>query len=61
MMLKVQLCIDRLKANTMIFFQTAYNWKFKKFHDCITDVVAFKEYGVVPPYLLEYVEHLEGK
>lgn len=60
MLLKVQLCIDRLKANTLVFFQTAYMYKFQKFHDCKSDVLAFTEHSVVPAYVMSYVEHLEG-
>lgn len=43
------------------FFRTAYMWKFGKDYDCVSDVCQFRLHAVIPKYVGEYVNYLQGQ
>lgn len=44
-------------GNEMLFFHTAYIWRFGKRADVYHDVVAWKQEKKIPGYVLKYLAH----
>ena len=44
-------------GNDLFFFQNAYVWVFGKRADVYPDVVAWKDEGKIPGYMLKYLVH----
>ena len=41
------------------FFRVAHQWKFGRDGRVMQDVHEYKESGTIPPYVQEYVEHIQ--
>ena len=50
-----------LRNDDFFFFETAYQWKFKKRIDVSGDVTAWRVQQVVPSYVCEFVLHIKPK
>ena len=50
--------ISRL-GDDKLFFRTAYMWRFGRDADISRDVLEYRIGGIVPPYIREYVSHLQ--
>lgn len=51
---------ERLERNPH-FFREAHLWKFGRDMGNHTDVLEFKICGIVPMYVRQYAEHIQGK
>ena len=61
MLLKVSEFLTRKRQREHSLFTVAYFWKFQKYPDLREDVAQFKLHGVVPAYVLEYIDAMEAK
>lgn len=41
------------------FFRSAYMFKFGKDHDCTNDIVQYKLHAIIPPYISDFVAHIQ--
>lgn len=53
--------IDRLHTNARYFFHLAYTWRFGKDADVTRDVLEYKQAGIIPVYVREYVCDIQRK
>ena len=60
MLLALSEIIRRSGTDDLGFFETSYWWKYRKQVNVWGDVLAFRTQGTIPPYVQEYVRHLEG-
>lgn len=58
MLLLLQEAIVRGGRDDLMFFQTAYIWRFNKQVDISVDVLAYRTQQRVPSYVLEYLRHI---
>ena len=52
------------KLDHLSFFRSAFFWNFQKMYEPRTDVMKYKEQGIIPLYVANYVrflQALEGK
>lgn len=49
------------KVNLPIFtvFETAYMWRFGKTINIDNEVRRYRQHGIVPCYIIEYISHVE--
>ena len=50
--------IKRSGGDDLIFFQSAYIWRFKKQVDMFGDVLAWRVQKAIPQYIKEYLKHV---
>lgn len=58
MLLLLREAIERMGRDDLMFFQTAYLWRFKKQVDVAGDVLAFRVQQQIPQYVKEYLKHV---
>lgn len=51
--------IRQANDSELLFFQTAYYWRFQKHYDCVNDSIQFRLHAIIPKYVEEYVIHLQ--
>jgi hypothetical protein len=51
----------RLNLDEQAFFRLAHIWAFDKDAPVATEVCQFKLHGVVPPFVVSYVKHIQGE
>jgi hypothetical protein len=51
--------IHELGGDDRSFFVSAYIWRFNKVVDISGDVLAYRVQGFVPPYVSEYIKHIQ--
>lgn len=59
MLLYLKEAIRRSGGDDLLFFQTSYLWKFDYIHECVSDVMQYRLHCVIPPYVRDYVKHLQ--
>ncbi len=60
MLLYLKEAIKRSGGDDLLFFQTAYLWMFDYIHECVADVAQYRLHGIIPPYVCQYVKHLQN-
>jgi len=60
MKLYLELAIERLNVDVEYFFRMAYVWKFSKCVDVRNDAAHYRTCGIIPQYVLSYLEHLKS-
>lgn len=59
MLLYLKEKIKQCGGDELMFFQTAYLYWFDKYNECVADVAQYRLYAVIPPYVYNYVKHLQ--
>jgi len=59
MLLMVKELIQRKGGDDLLFFQTAFQWRYGKQIDVWGDILAYRLQGKLPQYVLEYTKHVE--
>ncbi len=53
---------DKLRALNVephYFFRLAHIWKFKREVDVARDALEYRQAGIIPTYVREYVQHIQ--
>lgn len=53
--------IARLHTDARYFFRLAHQWRFGKDADVTRDVLEYKQAGIIPVYVREYVCNIQRK
>lgn len=61
MLLKVSNFLSRHRQTEQQLHQTAFQWRYSRFHDCRNDIAEFRLHGVVQSYVSEYVDAMDAK
>lgn len=59
MLLFLKYAIKATGDNDLLFFETAYYWRFQKRQEVFNDLVQYRLHAIVPKYVEEYVRHLQ--
>jgi hypothetical protein len=51
--------VKELHTSFLSFFEVAYYWRFQKEPSVNDDYVQFMLHGVIPKYVLAYLDHLQ--
>jgi hypothetical protein len=58
--MNVAQAIQKSGLSELEFFQTAYLKIFGKVHNCVNDVVQYRQHSIVPPYITKYIQKMYG-
>lgn len=51
--------MQALSLEPYYFFRLAHIWRFKKEVDVARDALEYRQAGIIPPYVREYVQHIQ--
>jgi hypothetical protein len=60
MLLLLEEAIRRCSNSDLLFFETCYQWRFKKQVNLFGDILAWRTQQQVPSYVKEYLIHIYG-